>query len=523
MQQVDRLTSERYSVLGLTLMETAGMAAVAAIDKHYGPLPGKRVQIFCGKGNNGGDGAVIARHLWLRGAHAELYLFGTVTETRGDARVNYEAAQKLSTVEPRLAFYEVAGSEAVHTALARPADLYVDALFGTGAARPLSGIYQQLVELINARNVPICAVDIPSGLSADSGELIGTTVRAQLTVTMTAPKPANVLPPAMHYNGTLVVAPIGSPDLLLSECGAQLNLTEPAMIARFLDDSRRQPGAHKTAVGHVLVVAGGRGKTGAAALAAPAVLRAGAGLVTLATPASCQQGLATALAFEVMTAPVAETPTGMLAASALESIKQLADKKAVVALGPGIGTEDDTRRLVRAFLAERACPLVIDADGLNCLSPWPAELKGSNDLPLILTPHPGEMARLTGTGFDERARIDIARRFAVDNSVILLLKGERSVVAAPDGEVYINATGNAGMATAGSGDVLTGIIAGLLAQAPHQPLAATLAGVYLHGLAGDLAARRLGQRSLMASDITAELAAAIITVGGESEKRNVYH
>jgi NAD(P)H-hydrate epimerase len=302
-----------------------------------------------------------------------------------------------------------------------------------------------------------------------------------------------------------------------------LTLVEQDRIENLLAATHRSPSAHKNDVGNVLIIAGGRGKTGAAGLTAESTLRAGVGLVTLATPQSCQPILASSAALEIMTEPLDETIDGTVSAAALKPALKLAEKKSLIAIGPGLGVNEESRKFLYALVEQRPCPLVIDADGLNSLSPWPEGLQGSSEKPLILTPHPGEMARLTGGKSADvaSARIDLARKFATTNQVILVLKGERTVIAAPDGEVFINPTGNAGMATAGAGDVLTGIIAGLLGQAPTRALECAIAGVYLHGLAGDLAAKALGQRSLIASDLIKQLPAAILAVGGEIEKRNI--
>lgn len=525
MQQVDRLTTEEYGILGLTLMETAGIGAVTAIEGLFAPLLSKHVKIFCGKGNNGGDGAVVARHLWLKGATVELFLFGKLEQTRGDARINFEAINKLTKAEaPKLSYKEIESSADLHQAFTKPCDLYVDALFGTGASRPLTGVFQEFVELLNSGKSPIVSIDIPSGLNADSSEIIGSTVKADLTVTMSAPKVANILPPSIHYNGKLVVVPIGSPNSLIDSCGSKLNLVEKKQVLNFLLKSRRSSAAFKNNVGHVLVIAGGQGKVGAAGLTAEAVLRAGAGLVTLASPKSCQQALASNIALEIMTEALEETSQGLISMSALKTVLSLAEKKALIAVGPGLGVSKDSQEFMHKLVADRPCPLIIDADGLNSLAPWPKDLKGSDEKPIIITPHPGEMARLSQTTTSEvsTSRVELASKFATDNQLIVILKGECSLIAAPNGEVYINPTGNAGMATAGSGDVLTGIIAGMLAQASDQALAAAIAGVYLHGLSGDLAAESLGQRSLIASDLTKNLAQAIILLGGEFEKRNFF-
>ncbi|MBI4854020.1 MAG: NAD(P)H-hydrate dehydratase [Acidobacteria bacterium] len=522
MQQVDRLTTEQFGVLGLTLMETAGSSATIAIINQFSTL--KYVQIFCGKGNNGGDGAVIARHLWLKGIKVDLFLIGKLEETKGDAYINFAAIKNLAAVETTsLTYQEIESLSDLYKTLQKPCDLYVDALFGTGASRPLAGIYQELVELLNRSTTPIVAIDIPSGLNADSSQIIGTTIKAALTTTMTAPKLANVLPPAMHYNGNLVVIPIGSPDSLVNSCGSQLNLVEQKDIIKFLAISRRNSNYFKNNVGHVLVVAGGQGKIGAAGLTSQAVLRAGAGLVTLASPKSCQQALSSNIGLEIMTESLSENTKGLISNDALKTILDLANNKSLIAIGPGLGTSEDSAKLMLELIKNRPCPLVIDADGLNSLSPWPIGLEATEEKPIIITPHPGEMARLLGvkTSDVNHNRLDLVRKLATDYKLIVVLKGERSLIAAPNGEVYINTTGNAGMATAGSGDVLTGIIAGLLAQAPNEALLATITGVYLHGLAGDLAVNLVGQRSLIASDLTNHLAQAIIQVGGEIEKRNI--
>ncbi|MGH9799831.1 MAG: NAD(P)H-hydrate dehydratase, partial [Blastocatellia bacterium] len=342
-------------------------------------------------------------------------------------------------------------------------------------------------------------------------------VRPDLTVTFTAPKIAN----ATCVGGCLVVASIGTPQQLIDEVESNLELVEESDVRFFLRDSQRKADAHKTSVGDVLLIAGSRGKTGAAALSSEAVLRAGAGLVTVATAKSAQALLVTQARPEVMTEALAETYDGAISHEAVAQTLQLAEKKNVIAIGPGLSSgEESTRSFVRELIVRRTAPMVIDADGLNALAPWPSELKGSDELPIIVTPHPGEMARLIGkTNADVQAdRIGVAREFAVKHHVITVLKGSRSLIAAPDGNVYVNPTGNAGMATAGSGDVLTGLIAGLLAQSRYDALGATIAGIYLHGLAGDIAAGKLGMRSMIASDIIANLSEAILQVGGEEER-----
>ena len=536
MRELDRLTVERCGIPYATLMETAGSRVVEAIIENYGPVAGKTFAVFCGKGNNGGDGAVIARLLFLRGAQVKVFLFGKVEDTTGEARTNFESVKLFGEPivgfgEGKLFFEEITTES--EAKFAYFPDFVVDALFGTGLTRQVEGLYAQAINSLNEINksfsptAPVIAVDIPSGLSSDSDKLTEPYVRASLTVTFTAPKIGNLLAPAYEANGKLVIAPIGTPGWLIEESDSQLELVEEPQVKTWLNNARRTSHAHKNSVGDVLLIAGSRGKTGAAALASESVLRAGAGLVTVATAKSALSLLVTQARAEVMTEALAETFDGAIAQEAVEHVLRLAEKKTDIAVGPGLSSaEESARAFVRELVERRSAPMVIDADGLNALAPWPEELKGSDELPIILTPHPGEMARLIGkTNADVQAdRIGVAREFATKHHVITVLKGSRSLIAAPDGNVFVNPTGNAGMATAGSGDVLTGLIAGLLAQSPpdwrgrKDALGAAVAGVYLHGLAGDIAAGKLGMRSLIASDIIANLSEAILQVGGEQEK-----
>ena len=510
MREMDRLTVEQCGIPYAILMETAGAKVVEAIIDEYGSVEDKWISVYCGKGNNGGDGAVIARLLWLKKAfYIEVFLFGSLAETSGEARANFEIIRQLQTINEAvenpartIKLTEISDQAMASESYGFGSDFIVDALLGTGVSRPVEGLFATAIENINFHfdSVPIIAVDLPSGLNSDSEKIIGGHVKANLTVAFTAPKPGNIFHPAA--NGKLIVAPIGTPNSLLHKI--PLELTEESRISEYLQTSARQPDAHKSSVGDVLLIAGSRGKTGAAALTSEAILRAGAGLVTVATSTSAQPFLVTQAHAEVMTEALTETESGAISETALDAVLRFAHKKTVVAIGPGLSSLDEsTRKFVLEFVQRRMCPIVIDADGLNALAPWPDELRGSAELPIIITPHPGEMARLIGKTNAEIVadRVNIACEFAMKNQVITVLKGARTVIAAPTGEVFVNPTGNAGMATAGSGDVLTGIIAGLLAQSPKSALEATIAGVYLHGLAGDFAAKKLGQRALIASDI----------------------
>jgi ADP-dependent NAD(P)H-hydrate dehydratase / NAD(P)H-hydrate epimerase len=547
MREIDRLTVETYQTPSLLLMEAAAIASLQAIQTHFhGELKGKKALVLCGKGNNGGDGAALARALTRAGVHCDVVLFAQVSETAGDARTNFDAVTHLasfhagsaSTPAP-LTFLECVDVTSWEEIAPRRKtyDLIADALFGTGLVRPLEGLYLKVIEHLNllrgARERSggvrplILSLDLPSGLNADSAEPIGEAVQADLTVTFTAPKPANVLPPASYFCGELVVADLGSPASLLEAAKPSLFVTETEDARRWLVSTSYKPESYKNTHGHVLVIAGSRGYTGAAALCGNAAMRSGAGLVTIATPASAQEAVACAAIPEVMTTALAETDRGTISEESIDHLLRQASKATVVAIGPGLTSDDDrTRRFVRSVVERRSTPLVIDADGLNSLSPWPSSLQGSKEAPLVLTPHPGEMRRLLGQDSSGpfKDRVGVARSFATANNVILVLKCSRSLVAAPDGRVFVNPTGNPGLGTAGSGDTLTGLIAGFLAQAygalnaDADPLAATLAALYVGGLAGDLAAREMGMRTMIASDIREHFSAAIRHIDPHCEK-----
>ena len=547
MRQIDRLTVETYGLRSLLLMEEAANACLRALATRLsGGLAGQKVLVICGKGSNGGDGAALVRALAGVGALTDVILIGKVTETKGDARENFEALRRLasfeagSTTEPSpISFLEFENLEDWE-AIARPRGAYqivVDALFGTGLVRPLEGVYVQIVQhlavLRSARDRAgeaeplILSIDLPSGLNADLANPIGDAVKADLTVTFTAPKPANVLPPASHYNGELVVANIGTPAGLIERAQPDLFVTEAADARHWLEQTRYLPDSYKNTHGHALIVAGSRDYSGAAALCADAAMSSGAGLVTVATPASAQTSVAARSMPEVMTTALRETDRGAVSDEAVEHVKLLASKATVLAIGPGLTASDQrTRDFVKLVLAQRETPIVIDADGLNCLAPWPEELKGSEERPLIVTPHPGEMLRLMGT--EDKAllanRVQVARDFAKRHGLIVVLKGSRTLIAAPDGRVFVNPTGNAGSGTAGAGDTLTGAITGFLAQAfatlgqRADSLTTVIAAVYISGLAGDLVANKKGMRTMLASDIRSHLGAAIVMLDPEGER-----
>jgi len=549
MREIDRLTTRDYQIASLSLMQAAAEACFHAIANHFvGDLADKKALLLCGRGNNGGDGAALALELHRAGVHTDVILFGRVEQTRGDAETNFEIVRRQANIEGSpsavLSFVECDSAETLGNMahFSQTHDIVVDALFGTGLSRPLEGISLQVVlqltavrtarERLGTSRPLIVSIDVPSGLNADSARPIGEAVAADLTITFAAPKPANVLPPASHLNGKLVIANIGSPATLIEATNPQLFVTDENDARQWLTRTRYTSDSFKNTHGHALVIAGSRGYTGAAVLCGEAAIRSGAGLVTIATPASAQASVAASVMPEVMTTALAETDRGAVSDEAIDHVIQLAAKASVIAVGPGLSAEDErTRRFVFSLVKQRTVPVVLDADALNCLARysgngWPVELQGSEALPLILTPHAGEMKRLLGTTDESKLddRVAVARDFATRHKLILVLKGARSLIAASNGNVFINPTGNAGLGTAGAGDTLTGMITGFIAQDRatlknnSDALAATIAALYIGGLAGDLAARELGMRTMVASDIREHLSAAIRSLDPEGEQ-----
>jgi hydroxyethylthiazole kinase-like uncharacterized protein yjeF len=545
-REIDRLTVENYHTPSLLLMEAASGACMQAIRTRLNDdLADRRALILCGKGNNGGDGAALARAMSRAGMHCSVVLFGKLSETAGDARTNFQSVARLASFEagspqspPPLAFIECE-SVAAWEQIAKPRrafDIIVDALFGTGLTRPLEGVFLKVIEHLSMlreareRASGVCplvlSIDIPSGLNADKANPIGPAVQADLTVTFTAAKPANVLSPACDFGGELIVADIGSPSSLIDAARPWLFVTDADDARQWLVSTRYTSESYKNTHGHVLIAAGSRGYSGAAALCGNAAMRSGAGLVTIATPASAQVSVTSSALPEVITTPLAETDRGAVSDDAANHFLTVAEKATIVAVGPGLTSDDErTRRFVRTIVERRTTPCVIDADGLNSLAPWPATLKGSDELPLILTPHPGEMLRLMGAE-DKSAladRVSAAREFATAHHVILVLKGSRPLVATPGGRVFINPTGNAGLGTAGAGDTLTGLISGFLAQAygtledRADAITTVIAALYIGGLAGDFAAKQLGMRTMLASDIREHFSDAVRSLDPHGE------
>jgi NAD(P)H-hydrate epimerase len=503
MREIDRITSERFGVPSLTLMENAGSAVAEFALASF--RAAKSFGIICGKGNNGGDGFVVARKLHEVGKKVHVLLLADPSELRGDAAKNYEGLPVKPVIGRSAADLESESALAVFNS-----DLLIDAILGTGFRPPVSGLYAQAIEKINATSAPVIAVDIPSGADADvMGNQTGSVARADAIVTFTAPRPAHVF--GDLSSGPLIIAPIGSPDEAIRS-SLNLNLITVREVAPLIAPRPRD--SNKGMYGHVLVVGGSLGKAGAAAMAGFSGLRAGAGLVTVATPKSV---LTTVAGFhpELMTEPLEETQAGTIGLNAVSTLAILGRNKTVLAIGPGISRNEETAELVRRIVAGSDIPVVLDADGLNAFEGKAKALnrkdrkgsaKGAKSATLVLTPHPGEMSRLTdlSTAAIQRDRINVARNFAQEHGVILVLKGHRTIVANPDGYAWVNPTGNPGMATGGTGDILTGMVAGMLAQHPDRAFEAVIAAVYLHGTAGDAACYPgpgKGEQCLVATDL----------------------
>ena len=489
MGAVDRSTIEA-GIRGIILMENAAHRCVEYLHEKFGPLASHRIVVVCGKGNNGGDGLAIARQLYIRYNPAELrvVLIADPCELKGDAAENLNMLHAAGLQE-----YRDFGPEM------RTATLVIDAVLGTGLSGPAKGEALNAIREIN-KAFPLAtvfSVDIPSGLAGGTGAIPGEYVRAHATVTFTAPKLCHALPPASNLMGDLRIAPIGSCAVSFENDEAiKLALITKESIARIF--APRVKDANKGKYGHVLIIAGSRGKSGAAAMSGLAALRAGAGLVTVACPESALASVA-AHSPELMTEPLAETATGSLARKSFDQIRKLAETRTLSAIGPGIGTEDETRAVVLEVFGQLDKPVIVDADGLNCLG---KTAKGTGPL-RVLTPHPGEMSRLSGFTIPEiqNDRTGHARTFAAERNVTLVLKGEGTLIGFPDGRVWINPTGSPSMATGGTGDILTGMVAGILAQFPDTPDMAIAAAVYVHGLAGEIAARHLTEQSVIATDL----------------------
>jgi ADP-dependent NAD(P)H-hydrate dehydratase / NAD(P)H-hydrate epimerase len=494
MREIDRVTSGRFGVPSLTLMENAGSSVADFVLKKYSSA--QSIGVICGKGNNGGDGFVAARKLHDAGKNVRALLLADPSELRGDA------AEMFGRLNVRAVI--VRSSEELKTEQAQAvfeSDVLLDAVLGTGFRPPVSELYAEAIAAMNASAAPVVAVDIPSGADADvMGKQAGVIGRADAVVTFTAPRPAHIF--GNLTTGPIVVSPIGSPDEAVVS-SLNLNVITAREVGPVIGP--RPSDSNKGNFGHILVIGGSLGKSGSAAMAGFSALRVGAGLSTIATPVPV---LSTVAGFhpELMTEPLEETEEGSIARSALQRIEELAKGKTVLAIGPGVSRNAETAECIRNLVTTTKTPIVLDADGLNAFEGLADELKGHNRQ-FVITPHPGEMARLAGCSIADvqRDRIKIARTFAADHDLIVVLKGHRTLVAKPNGEVWVNTTGNPGMATGGTGDILTGMVAGMIAQFSNSAFEAVIAAVHLHGLAGDVARESMGEQCMVATDLVSAL------------------
>lgn len=520
MQAIDRIAIQEVGIPGIVLMENAGRAVVDILWRRFEHLLRHRVGIVVGKGNNGGDGMVIARHLINDGVEVDLFLLGKPEEFKGDAAVNFNILDNMGVAPVSFANRQdfLANREELECS-----EIIIDSIFGTGLTKPVRGLYKDVIDYINELDRFVAAVDLPSGMCADRGR-IGVNIRADLTVTFALPKLGSLIYPSAEDVGRLYIAPISIPDNALASLDIQINLLMPEYVS--CPSLRRDASSHKGDFGHLLVIAGSRGLSGAAVMAARSAMRIGAGLVTLAVPESMNPIFEQQL-IEVMTRPLPETEAGSLSVHAAETVLSSLDRYDAALIGPGLSTDEETQALVRELIPRMNLPLILDADGINALAESPeilherAQTIDTAMNPMLITPHPGEMARLMKKTVAEvqSNRIEATREITNEFGVYTVLKGARSIIAHPNGQIFINSTGNPGMASGGTGDVLAGILGGLIVQG-HAPGEAANFGVYLHGLAGDIVAKNIGQHCLMACDLIEVLPEALMTACEEQSEES---
>lgn len=508
MDWIDREASSKHNISPLILMENAGQMSSRRITSLFGPLKKKFILIIAGEGNNGGDGLVLARSLLQDGA-CPVVFFVTNPPTKNEAKINCDIYKKMGGT-----IYLGNKEPDQLASLLQKSDLVIDAIFGTGLNRPVMGQIVEMIQTINASRKSIVSLDIPSGISADSGKILGAAIKAKATITFALPKKGHYLFPGAAYRGELFIEEIGIPSYLVQQAGIKTELMDESLIREIAPDPRHQD-SHKGNFGHLFVLAGSRGKRGAGALCCKAALRAGAGLVTWGLP----EGLNYPDSYipEVMTLPLPETSDGCLNLEAEDAILKALSNKGAIAIGPGLGTHPDTKALLMKILPKISVPVILDADGINLIAEENTILSTMTQ-PILLTPHPGEFGRILGiTAISvQNDRLLLATETAKRLECYILLKGAYSVVAAPDGSAWINPTGNPGMAKAGTGDALTGVIGGLTVQGIPL-LKATQFGAYVHGMAGDLANIDKGEIGMVASDLIEKLPYAIKLLKKEQE------
>lgn len=509
MRLLDETTMTSVGIPGIVLMENASRGLFDAIETEFGPLNGKRVVIVCGKGNNGGDGFAVARHLLLAEAVPHIFLAASKREISGDAKTNMDICQNL-----KIPITEIIKGNKKSVALTKElksADVVVDALLGTGVKGPLKPEYLKIIQTINKCGCPVVAVDVPSGISVNDGKVFNGAVKADITVTFGAPKIGLFVQPAASLSGTVYVVDIGIPPSLSENVTNEATLVTENFVASTL--GKRATTAHKGDCGKVLIIGGSKGMSGSVILAGSSALKTGAGLVYMAYPESLLPIVGKKLT-ECISLPMHEE-NGHFAEDASDEIVERMKGMDAIIIGPGMGVSSATETIVSKIISAARVPVLVDADGLNCLAKNPSILKKAK-APVVLTPHPGEMARLTSTSIKavQESRLSMAKTFAKDFHAVVLLKGPDTLVADHGGHTYINSTGNPGMATAGSGDVLSGIAGALLAEG-IEPAKAAACAAFVHGAAGDIAADKKGVRSLMASDIVSGISEALKSLESE--------
>jgi len=494
-QEMDRLAIQELGIPGAVLMENAARGASRIFLDHFDPPDSSHVVLLCGRGNNGGDGYVMARYLHQAGLRVTVAVLSELNKISGDALINLNIIKQMD-----LEILEIPSSDEMtqYHQILYDCDFIIDGILGTGLNSPVRGFFRQIIEEVNGLGKPVMAIDIPSGLNADNGQVMGVAINADLTVTFGFPKLGQLVFPGAEFVGRLTRIDIGIPDTVSQRVSSRYHLVEPEDFTDLLNIEKRD--IHKGNRGHLLILAGSTGKTGAAVLTALGALRAGSGLVTLGVPKSLNHIFENKLT-EAMTVPLPETEEGSISLEAEEEINRLMEGKTALAVGPGLSTNPETSAVVRHLVASCPLPMVVDADGLNALS-GELNLLASCKEKTILTPHPGEMARLTGLKSSDvqHDRIGTAVKFVEEHGCYLVLKGARTLIAEPGGVIHVNPTGNPALSSGGSGDVLTGLIGGFLAR--EWPLAkAAIAGVYLHGLAADLLAGDMGHVGILAGEL----------------------
>lgn len=494
MREIDKATIE-FGLPGRILMENAGRGAVQMLYETFSRIGARKIGILAGRGNNGGDGFVIARHLAQKGIDVIVYLLAEASMVKDDARANLELIYRFEI--PVIEIPDSKTFEAYKVSM-RHREVWVDAIFGTGLKSDIKGYIKDVIVFINSLKKPVLAVDIPSGIDSDTGQVCGEAICAGVTATFGYAKAGHYLYPGAGYSGEVGVIDISIPPLIADRIAPKQRLLSEETVSSYIKP--RANDAHKGSAGHLFIVAGSPGKTGAAAMTAMGAMRAGAGLVTVGVPKSLNPAIEPMI-LEAMTCPLPENTEGFLSESSFDAIMHNLAGKKCLAIGPGLGTDTSTKKLVVKILRESPLPVLLDADGLNLIAGETRMLKKLK-IPVILTPHPGEMARLTGKKISQiqKDRISCARDFAAEFNVHVVLKGAGTVIAHPDKEVFINSTGNPGMASGGMGDILSGIIAGFVVQGYTVEEAARI-GVYLHGAAGDDIAENSGPFGYLASDL----------------------